>query len=188
MGRKSDDEIRGMKKASLLTKLGGAAGALAAIFGLISQVGPLILNWVLADRDQRLQTAEGKLAACMSKVGSLEAFDDAALDAAEKRFQDNEVYSIQISAGLESLRNEVRIRHNEVPQTAFASTGSGLVFGNGSGGRRPTRQAVLSDIKNVSDARLSEARASKPSPQKSLKKMIAAGEKPSDDPLAGLDL
>jgi len=192
MSRESEQEVIDMKKSTPLMKWGASAGALAGILGLAQLVAPPVFGWVMSGRDAKLEKLQSELAKCNGGVGRLDALAESAIDASEKRFQENEVQAIRIESSVQSLRNEVRIRHNDMPQAAYASVGSGLLYG---GDRRagqpppsPTRQEVLEDVKNVSDAKILETATSRPEPQRqSLRKMMARGVKPDDDPLLGLD-
>lgn len=197
--RGSEAEVKEMKKQSPLIKWGATAGAIAAIITLGGQIGGPVLGWIMSSRDAKIEKLQGEKAALESRVRKLEELAEGAIDASEKRFQQNEKHSIALRGSVESLRNEVRVRHGEmggIPMPPVQPRRSARRSGGGGGSlddplaglgasaprasssvRRPTRQQAIAAIKEEADDHLSEARTAAPR-AKSLRDMIAQGEKP----------
>ena len=97
-----------------MKKAGAWIGAVVGILSIVSTLGPFTYNLLIGDELKRIRTDMAEHSATVSKkLDALQKLADTSIKASEARFDENEKHAIELRGAIESLRNEVRIRHED---------------------------------------------------------------------------
>lgn len=157
-------------KTPPIVRAGQIAGAVAACIGLVTMVGPWVLNLALAERDRKLEQIES----VDRRLAKIEKLADEVIAASRDAFKEREIVDQRLASSIENLRTEVRLRAGAPLPESNSVFGSGAGFGSGvgslGGGRRggaarpargsPASAEILNDLTQQMDENLEAVAAS----------------------------